>query len=301
MAVTFFSGGAHDRGANDRENDARIEQYRRDPAARFIPLWRGLHAVRRDTPDEAPALFMPRRDAFPPDGLDTLPWTFLGTDESGPLFSVDLDEHDDPSGLLPPDTPVFEPLRPVAPLLPGEQPALAAQARGMHHWRRQNRFCGVCGKPLQAEHGGHRLQCASGHLHFPRTDPVVIMLVRHGDQALLARGVRFPPGLTLSALAGFIEPGESAEEAVAREVWEEVGLRVRDVRYLASQPWPFPGSLMLGFHAETDETALSIDANEITHARWVTRADVREADPAVFTIPDRTAIARLLIDEWLNE
>lgn len=304
MLTAFYGGGTHDRTANDRDDDALIARRRADPGARFIPLWRGLHLFDRSGPGQTPRALMPRRDAFPdPEtGLDTLPWTYLGTDDRGPLLSVDLETLDDPYKLLPPGTPPFEPLRPVAALLPGQEPALLAQARGMHHWRRTNRFCGSCGHALAAEQGGHRLHCDNGHHHFPRTDPVVIMLVRHGDRALLARGVRFPPNSnTVSALAGFLEPGETAEEAVAREVFEEVGLRVGAVRYLASQPWPFPGSLMLGFHAEALDTALAPDANEITHARWVTRDAVRRADPLDFTIPDRTAIARLLIDAWLDE
>jgi NAD+ diphosphatase len=303
LHTTFFSGGRHDRTANDRTEETLIATWRADPAARFIPLWRGQHAFDRAGQEGGLRLLMPNRSAFPsPEtGLDRLPWTYLGCDAQGPIFSVDLDAHDAPLALLPPGAGPFEALRPLAPLLPDGEPALLAQARGMHHWRRTHRFCGSCGHALVPEQGGHRLSCDQGHQHFPRTDPVVIMLVRHGERALLARGVRFPPGNAISALAGFVEPGESAEEAVAREVFEEVGVRVRDVRYLASQPWPFPGSLMLGFHAEAEETALTIDASEIVHARWVTRQEVRDADPADFTIPDVTAIARLLIESWLEE
>ena len=274
-----------------------------DPATRFLPLWRGRHAFVRGA-DGSLAIALPDRHAFPEGGavLDALPWTYLGVDQVGPLFSVDLGAQDDPAPLLPRGLGPFEELRPVAGLLPAVEAALLAQARGMHHWRRTHRFCGECGQPMHPEQGGHRLACPDGHHAFPRTDPVVIMLVRHGELALLARGVRFPPHRrTVSALAGFIEPGESLEEAVAREVWEEVGVRVRGVRYLASQPWPFPGSLMLGCHAEADDPALTVDPHEIVSARWVTRDEVRDADPADFDIPDRTAIARQLIDAWLEE
>jgi NAD+ diphosphatase len=292
---SFYAGGRHDRTANDRHDEALIAARRADPAARFIPLWRGLHAF--DRSGDGFRALMPRRDGFET-APDHLPWTYLGTDDAGPIFSVDLGDIETPATLLPGAS--FEPLRPVAGLLPGGEPSLLAQARGMHHWRRTHRFCGTCGQPLAVEQGGHRLSCAQGHQHFPRTDPVVIMLVTHADRALLARGVRFPAGNTVSALAGFIEPGESAEEAVAREVFEEVGVRTGDVRYLASQPWPFPGSLMLGFHAAALDTDLTVDATEIVHARWVTRDEIRTADPADFTLPDRTAIARRLIDAWLD-
>lgn len=303
MNRIFYGGGRHDRSANERDQAPLIAAWRADPAARFIPLWRGQHAFVRGEAQGSLRLLMPHRADYPsPEtGLDTLPWTCLGRDPHGPLFSVDLDAHDDPGPLLPPGSAPFEALRPLASLLPDGEAALLAQARGMHHWRRTHRFCGSCGRETVPEQGGHRLSCDQGHQHFPRTDPVVIMLVRHGERALLARGVRFPPGNAVSALAGFVEPGETAEEAVAREVFEEVGVRVRDVRYLASQPWPYPGSLMLGFHAEAEDTALTIDGNEIVNARWVTRAEVRAADPADFTIPDVTAIARLLIDAWLHE
>ncbi len=303
MQTSFYAGGRHDRTANDRDDAALMAARLADPAARFVPLWRGRHAFVHGA-DGSLAAAMPRRRDYPDGGagLDALPWTYLGLDEQGPLFSVDLGTPDDPTPLLPPGIGPFEELRPVAGLLPPEQPALLAQARGMHHWRRTHRFCGECGLPTRPEQGGHRLACANGHHAFPRTDPVVIMLVRHGERALLARGVRFPPNRnTVSALAGFVEPGESVEEAVAREVWEEVGVRVRGVRYLASQPWPFPGSLMLGCHADALDTALVIDAHEIVSARWVTRDEVRHADPADFEIPDRTAIARQLIDTWLEE
>ena len=303
MQTSFYAGGQHDRTANDRDDAALMAARLADPGARFIPLWRGRHAFVHGE-DGSLAAAMPRRREYPDDGagLETLPWTYLGLDEQGPLFSLDLGAQDDPAPLLPPGIGAFEELRPLAGLLPPEQPALLAQARGMHHWRRTHRFCGECGLPTTPEQGGHRLACGNGHHAFPRTDPVVIMLVRHGERALLARGVRFPPNRnTVSALAGFVEPGESVEEAVAREVWEEVGVRVRGVRYLASQPWPFPGSLMLGCHAEALDTALVIDPNEIVSARWVTREEVHSADPADFEIPDRTAIARQLIDAWLEE
>jgi NAD+ diphosphatase len=228
---------------------------------------------------------------------------FLGIEAGIALFAIDYSDRDAPPDFGAPDA-AFAEIRPVAASLVSTDAALLAQARGLLHWRRMHRFCGQCGAPMRVAEGGHKLVCTAHpeHLNFPRTDPVVIMLVRRGDQALLARGTRFPPdSRTLSALAGFIEPGESAEEAVAREVFEEVGLRLSGVRYHSSQPWPFPGSLMLGFDALAEDGALAIDPTEIAEARWLTRAQVRAHAALGFDVPGPAAIARRLISDWLAE
>ena len=182
----------------------------------------------------------------------------------------------------------------------GDHDWLLAQAAGMLNWRAAHRHCGTCGAPNRPDQGGNRLGCVNGHHAFPRTDPVVIMLVQHRDRVLMARGTRFPPGSRfLSALAGFLEPGESAEEAVAREVWEEVVVLLIELSYHSSQPWPFPGSLMLGFHAETDDDALTLDRSEIVEARWLTHAQLRNPEAHGFELPSRIAIARTLVESWL--
>jgi len=299
--VNFYAGSRLDRRANSRIDDDLVLSWLDSPSARFLPLWRSQHLLNEAGDAGRLEVVRAARAELGLAGaaLDALPWTFLGHDEAGPLFSVDFADRDSPPALAVPGR--FEELRPVAPLLTLEEAALLAQARGMHAWRRTHRFCGTCGLPMRPEHGGHRLTCGNGHMSFPRTDPVVIMLVQHGDRALLARGVRFPPdSRTLSALAGFIEPGESAEEAVAREVWEEAGVRVRDVRYHSSQPWPFPGSLMLGFTAEADDPTLTIDPEELVEARWLTRDQVRNHEAEGFELPGPAAIARQLILSWLD-
>ena len=186
-------------------------------------------------------------------------------------------------------------------MLPGADAAILAQARGLLHWRRNHLFCGHCGSLTLAEQGGTRLGCPQcGLQHFPRTDPVVIMLVHHQGRALLARGTRFPGRRLFSALAGFIEPGESAEEAVAREVMEETGVALGRISYHSSQPWPYPGSLMLGFHAEATSTALTLDPAEIAEAHWLTPEEIgRNAHD--IELPGTTAIARRLLDAWLAQ
>jgi NAD+ diphosphatase len=170
------------------------------------------------------------------------------------------------------------------------------------HWRTKHGFCGVCGHTCEQRAAGNVLHCTNatcGTQHFPRTDPAVIMLVHRGDRALLGHSARFPIANMYSTLAGFVEPGESLEEAVAREVFEEAGVRVANVTYHSSQPWPFPASIMLGFHAEALCDTIVVDRDELTDARWFTRAEVRAAEAHGFTVPRGDSIARRLIEDWL--
>lgn len=183
-------------------------------------------------------------------------------------------------------------------------------ARSLIGWHSRHRFCAVCGNPTVPAKGGWQRTCASEACraeHFPRVDPVTIMLVENEGQVLLGRQPRFPAG-RYSALAGFIEPGETIEEAVAREVFEEAGLQVRDVTYIASQPWPFPSSLMIGCHALADDAAITIDVTELEDARWFSRDEVVDALEAAgrgesgraFGAPPKTAIAHILLRWWVE-
>lgn len=185
--------------------------------------------------------------------------------------------------------------------------ALYGGARSIADWHARHRFCAACGGATRLAKGGWQRDCAKedggcGAQHFPRTDPVAIMVVEHEDRLMLGRGLGWPEG-RFSALAGFVEPGESIEEAVAREVFEEAGLRVRDVSYIASQPWPFPSQLMIGCHALTDDAELTIDTTELAEAHWFTRDEVAAAmagDPAApFAKPLPQAIASHLLAWWI--
>jgi NAD+ diphosphatase len=171
-------------------------------------------------------------------------------------------------------------------------------------WHERHRFCGVCGQPTRSVDGGHRRLCTNEACkaeQFPRSDPAVIMLIEHEGRCLLARGPRFPANF-VSVLAGFVEPGESLEDTVAREVFEECGVRVADIAYASSQPWPFPSSLMLGFRARALDTTLTLDPNEILEAAWYTRDEVRAlAGDGPMRIPPRFSISRRLIDDWTEE
>ncbi|TMM50319.1 NAD(+) diphosphatase [Qipengyuania marisflavi] len=191
-------------------------------------------------------------------------------------------------------------------LSPGDL-ALYGGARSLVDWHARHRFCARCGATTKLAKGGWQRDCPDcAALHFPRTDPVTIMLVEHEDRLLLGRQPRFPPRI-YSALAGFVEPGESIEEAVAREVYEEAGVRVRDVTYIASQPWPFPSQLMIGCHSFADDPDLTIDRTELDDARWFTRAELETARAAGeqgtedLVFPRSYAIAHHLVTWWMDK
>jgi NAD+ diphosphatase len=187
-------------------------------------------------------------------------------------------------------------------LPPGEL-GILAETKALLHWHDRHRFCANCGAPTAPGAGGFRRECAGcGAQHFPRTDPVVIMLIAHGDRILLGRQARFPPGM-FSCLAGFVEPGETIEDAVRRETFEEAGVRVGAVRYATCQPWPFPMSLMIGCIGEALTDTLVVDAQELEEVRWVPRDEVvlmmERRHPEGITGPNPIAIAHHLVRLWL--
>ena len=261
---------------------------------------------------EPQAVHLPRERVN--DLVDTLEQLiFLGLDHQGPLFALDLSHHRDEqaSDLL--DAGEFIDLREVAWLLDAQQAAKLAYARGLAFWNRHHRYCGACGSPTLGENGGHVRRCvneACGRLHFPRTDPAVIMLVEDTrdparPRCLLGRNARFPSRM-VSTLAGFVDPMESLEETVAREVYEECGIHVSDIEYQASQPWPFPSSIMLGFRARATSFDISVDGDEISEAHWFEAAELLEFgewgdDGDGFSLPRRDSIARYLVESWKEE
>lgn len=190
----------------------------------------------------------------------------------------------------------------LLPLLSAQDLALYGGARSLVDWHARHRFCATCGSPTELFRAGWGRRCGQCRAeHFPRVDPVVIMLAEYDGRVLVGRQRQFAPGM-FSALAGFVEPGESLEEAVARELFEEAGIRVSDVAYVASQPWPFPSSLMIGCRARAEGSALTLDETEIEAAIWVDRAGVRAAlagdMDAPFLAPPPLAIARHLLEDW---
>jgi NAD+ diphosphatase len=265
-----------------------------DKATRFVPLWRA-RSLFRPVGDGAPdAVFVPPID------VDGHPWAFLGNSGGVAYVAIDLSAVEDPLPLLPSGIGEFIDLRSVGAGLSADHMAILAHARGLMHWRSRHRFCGVCGSACEPHSAGNVMVCTGCKTHhFPRTDPAVIMLVTRGDQALLGHSARFPNSTMYSTLAGFVEPGESLEEAVAREVLEESGVKVGQVRYHSSQPWPFPGSIMLGFYAEGLTEEITLDKDELVDARWFSKAQMRDPKQHGFALPRADSIARRLIEDWI--
>lgn len=311
-----YAGVGLDRAAVQRQEAAWVDAMRADLRARVVPVWRDRSLVATGHGRAAPpraALCTGRQLAdLLADG--TVAWVFLGIDDEGPLFAVDLPSTHDPRLDAIPGGAAFVDLRQVGSDLGAWEAALLAYARGILGWHRRARFCGTCGSPTVPLHGGHLRRCADaacGAETYPRTDPAVIMLVEHvpndgaPPRCLLAHHARLP-ARAYSTLAGFVEPGESLEDAVAREVLEETGIRVSSVRYQASQPWPFPSSLMLGFRAQAESSAIRIDPTELDDARWFTAAELAAFgewgdEAAPHRLPRADSIARVLVDGWLAD
>jgi NAD+ diphosphatase len=288
-----YTGSPLDRASALRADDAAIQDVLSDPLTRFVPVWQSRSLFRPLAQGEPLALFPPAL------GVGEHPWAFLGRAHGAAYVAVDLSALEDPLPALPGVAGEFADLRTVGPGLPADHMAVLAHARGLMHWRARHRFCGVCGAACVPEQAGNQMHCTGcGTQHFPRTDPAVIMLVHQGDRALLGHSARFPNRVMYSTLAGFVEPGESLEEAVAREVKEETGVDVGAVRYHSSQPWPFPASIMLGFYAEAVSEEITIDPAELVHARWFTKAEIADPKAHGFALPRADSIARRLIEDW---
>jgi NAD+ diphosphatase len=302
-----YTGCTLDRAAHRRSDELWLSTGLRDPSGILVPVWRERILVANgDRPRLATLAGEPAQTVR--DLADEI--VFLGTEEGDrPWFACDLSFHDEDRLTQLLDGCAFRDLGRVVTHLGAGEGAVVAYARSLLHWHRRHRFCGACGTKTASKHGGHLRICADpGCLseNFPRTDPVVIMLVTRVDpdsgapMCLLARQKQWMPGL-VSTLAGFVEPGETLEDAVRREVLEEAGLRVDVVRYQASQPWPFPASLMLGFRAEADDSPLAFDRDELEDAQWFRREDVARIRTLGLRLPFRGTIARALIDGWLAE
>src|SRR3954452_5318931 len=292
-----YTGSPLDRASALRDDADWIAERLSDPATLFVPVWRSKTLVQGG--DEPQAVFL-TGEAAQAVRMAGGPWAFLGLQGEQAVFAVDASGVEDPVPLLPAEMGRFEDLRALAGRLPPDDAAILAHARGLMHWRVRHRFCGVCGAPCEPRSAGHAQVCtACGTQHFPRTDPAVIMLVHRGDRALLGHSQRFPNTTMYSTLAGFVEPGESLAAAVRRDGLEEAGVEGGAVRYRSSRPWPFPSSIMLGFHAEGLSEEITIGPEELRDARWFSRAQCLDPAAHGFALPRADSIARRLIEDWL--
>ena len=298
--ANYYEAGPLDRAAEYRTDMRALIERIGDGTSRIVPVWRSHNLVVASDSGDEPVPVLLRGDHPAVGEAETL--IFLGIHEEMAHFAIDLSTHEAPPLD---DIGVFQDLRAFGQLISHADGAVLAYARGLIFWHQRHRFCGVCGSPTESAQAGHVRKCTNpdcGAQHFPRTDPAVIMLVHDGaDSIILGRQANWPPGMH-SVLAGFVEPGESLEDAVAREIYEEAGVTVRDVHYHSSQPWPFPASLMVGYTAQAATTELNVDLDEIEEARWYSRAEILASpEDMTFRLPRRDSIARRLVDDWLGE
>ncbi|HMJ31971.1 MAG TPA: NAD(+) diphosphatase [Xanthobacteraceae bacterium] len=299
----YFTSDSFDRAAALRSDQDRIEALLDDSTTRFLPFWRRQHLLSETQPSGGLKLARLRLAelALTRVALRDCYTVFLGFDGVQVLFGIDLSPIDDIPAVVSSDGRSFAELRPYEFRLNAQDSALIAQFRAMANWRTGSRFCGQCAAPTRVDQAGYRSVCTNGHEQFPRTDPVVVILVCHQERVLLAHGTRFPNKRLFSALSGFIEPGETAEQAALREAFEEVGVQARSIRYHSSQPWPFPGLIMMGFLIEAMDTALTLDSEEIAEARWFTREEIAGHDALGFDPPSPNMLAGQLLKVWIEQ
>lgn len=274
-----------------------------DPASMLLPLFKGDPLLRDDEP-----MFLSTAalSEFGPNAI----WVFLGVSKKGTAyFAVDATCDAGPEAAPFSDMGRYTPLREAAGVLEPDDLAIIGQGRWFLDWHRRHPFCARCGGATEPAKGGAKRQCPHcGAEHFPRSDPVAIVLAIHDDACLLGRGANFPPGF-FSALAGYVEGCETPEQCARRELFEEAGVELTAMQYLFSQPWPFPGSMMMGYLASAKSRDLVLDKEEIVEARWVDRSEIQDvlnnggsksggSPEEAFYLPPRFTIARQLIDHW---
>ena len=299
-----FAGNTLNRTSEKRTDAAWVAAKLSDPASLILPIWKlqpfltGNPKGKMDAGFLTPGLCEPL--AAPGAAV-----VFLGLEGERALFALDISAARDPENEGPlAGLGAFRDMRATAMSagLPDKDVAILGQAKAMIDWHQRHGFCARCGHATTIADAGYKRSCPNCNAeHFPRTDPVVIMLATHGESCLVGRGKQFPPGF-FSALAGFVEPGETIEEAVAREIMEEVGVAVTNVTYFATQPWPFPSSLMIGCFAEAKGRDITIDPNELADAFWLEKSRVRallagERSDGLF-LPPPVAIAHHLLKHW---
>jgi NAD+ diphosphatase len=289
-----YTGGTLNRAGHLREDETWIAGALADQAARFMLFWQGkaLIAGLMQRAPRAHGVTRPRIE---------LATTFLGLQDDAPVFAADISHLENPYEAIDPGDAEFTDMRAINGALPADDATILATARAMLHWQSKTKFCSVCGAKTIPTRAGYVMLCTACETeHFPRTDPAVIMLVTKDDKLLLGQSHKFPKERNFySTLAGFVEPGESLEDAVRREVFEEVGVKVGRVKYHSSQPWPFPASLMLGYYAQALTEEIVLETAEMRDAEWFTRKQLENPQALGFNLPPQDSIARRLIEDWM--
>jgi NAD+ diphosphatase len=299
-----FSGSPLNRASEKRTNPEWIQAKLQDPSSLIFPLWRLQPFLLGSQKLAAPAKLglLPPGIASSMAGEDG-PSIFLGLDSETALFALDVSAAANPGDEGPlAGLGYFCDARAAAQIVSIQEAAIIAQAKALIDWHQRHGFCPRCGAPTRIMDAGYRRLCGKCNSeHFPRVDPVVIMLATHGDACLIGRGKQFPAGM-FSALAGFMEPGETIEEAVRRELMEEASVKVGEVTYYATQPWPFPSSLMIGCFAKAESREAEVDDDELAEVRWLERSVARAAIAGDrvegIRLPPPIAIAHHLIKTW---
>jgi NAD+ diphosphatase len=287
-----FAGAFVDRSGHRREDPDWLAATIASAEARIVPVWQDRCLVAGDSPHIS-LLQHTDVEAY----LDPQESIFLGMFHGKPAFAVAIGGNDNAPFQ---ESGEFHDLRYLGNVLPPDEANLAAHAIALIVWHRSQKFCGLCGAHTLPESGGNSRLCTSDDCTkriFPRVDPAIIVLVEDGNECLLGRQTSWPEG-RYSTIAGFVEPGESLEDAVRREVWEETNIEVGSVNYHSSQPWPFPSSLMLGFTAFARSREIRLNDGELEDAQWFTRKELRSGFPK---LPYRLSIARRLVEDWLND
>lgn len=271
-----------------------------DPNTRLVPLWRSRSLLKRGA-EGTIAIYLSPSELTEPDRIQ--PPTLLGNDGEREYFAVSVTDNQKDTILAEFPEVRFADLRRASIDMAAKHAGILAYARALHYWQHRHAFCGVCGHPNLLRSAGHRMLCSNEECareSYPRIDPAIIVLVTHKDTCLLGRNAKWPPK-QFSTLAGFVEPGESLEDAVVREVYEEVQLQLENIRYVSSQPWPFPASAMCGFYAEAVNCNSGI-SEEVEEARWFTVASLTQAvkDDHVRLSPPVSIAFRLLADWYRN-
>jgi NAD+ diphosphatase len=283
-----------ERSGQRRHDAAWVAAALADGATRYVPVRGGVSSYLWD--GGVPRALLLDAVTAAPLKAAAFCSVLLGEVDGRPCFALGLD-----TDAVLPETARHDDLRSVSALLSFEELALLGYARAMVHWQRQHRYCGHCGSPMQSERAGHERACGNCGSHwFPRIDPAIIVLVTDGERCLLGRQASWPAG-RYSTIAGFVEHGETLEAAVAREVKEETDIEVRAPRYFSSQPWPYPGSLMLGFRAEATSTAINCNDGELELAAWFSRDDIADSVNKGLMMPPSRSISYRLIRAWFEE